>query len=99
MPSLLDAERQSWAQAFQQRYGREATIIAAQHYDALLVLAEAMKRAGATRGQVKTGLEQLRGFHGVMADYTFDAKRNGVHRFYLVRIRGGKPVLEALLEE
>jgi branched-chain amino acid transport system substrate-binding protein len=99
MPALLDAERQSWAQAFQQRYGAEASIIAAQHYDAVLVLVEAMKRTGTTRAQVKTGLEQLRGFHGVMADYTFDADRNGVHRFYLVRIRGGKPALETVLEE
>jgi len=98
MPVLLDRERQSWAQAFQQRYGGEASIIAAQHYDAVLVLAEAMKRAGTTRVQVKTGLEQLRGFRGAMADYTFDTKHNGVRRFYLVRIRGGNPLLEAVLD-
>jgi branched-chain amino acid transport system substrate-binding protein len=99
MPALLDAERQAWAHAFSQRYGVDPSIIAAQHYDAVLLLSEAMKRGGTTRAQVKTGLEQLRGFHGVMADYTFDAKRNGVHRFYLVRIRGGKPLLEAVLDE
>ena len=59
---------------------------------------EAMKRAGTTRVQVKTGLEQLRGFRGAMADYTFDTKHNGVRRFYLVRIRGGNPLLEAVLD-
>jgi branched-chain amino acid transport system substrate-binding protein len=99
MPALLDAERQAWAQAYQQRYGSEPSIIAAQHHDAVLILAEAMKRAGITRSQIKTGLEHLKGFRGVMADYTFDERRNGVHRFYVVRIRGGKPSLEAVLDE
>jgi branched-chain amino acid transport system substrate-binding protein len=98
-PSLLDAQRQSWAQAFQQRFGVEPNVIAAQHYDAIVLLAEAMRRSGTTRAQVKAGLEQLRGFRGVMADYTFNAGRSGVHRFHVVRIRDGKPVLETVLDE
>jgi hypothetical protein len=35
----------------------------------------------------------------MMADYTFNAGRNGVHRFHVVRIRDGKPVLETELDE
>ena len=42
---------------------------------------------------------QLRGFPGAMADYTFNTGRNGVHRFQAVRIRDGKPILEAVLDE
>jgi len=34
-----------------------------------------------------------------MADYTFDAGREGVHRFYVVRIRGGTPSLDTVLDE
>ena len=98
MPAL-DAERQSWAQAFRHRHGAEPSVIAAQHYDAVVLLAEAMKRTGPTRPQVKAGLQQLRGFRGVMADYTFDAGPEGVHRFYVVRIRGGTPSLETVLDE
>src|SRR5262249_47042526 len=99
MPTLLDAPRQAWAHAFSQRYGAEPSIIAAQHYDAVILLAEAMGRAGTTRAQVKAGLEQLRGFRGVMADYTFDTKREGVHRLYVVRIRAGTPALDTVLDE
>jgi branched-chain amino acid transport system substrate-binding protein len=98
-PALLDADRQSWAQAFQRRVGAEPNVIAAQHYDAIVLLAEAMRRSGTTRAQVKAGLEQLRGFRGVMADYTFGVGRNGVHRFQVVRIRDGKPALETVLDE
>ena len=64
VPALLDAERQSWARAFQQQYGMEASIIAAHHCDAVLVPAEAMKRVGPTRSQVTVGLEQLQGSRG-----------------------------------
>jgi hypothetical protein len=44
-------------------------------------------------------LEQVKAFRGVMADYTFDAKRNGVHRFYVAKITEGKPTLVTILEE
>jgi branched-chain amino acid transport system substrate-binding protein len=99
LPALLDGERRRWAQAFQQRFGIEPNVIAAQHYDAILLLAEAMRRSGTTRAQVKAGLDQLRGFPGAMADYTFNTGRNGVHRFQVVRIRDGNPILEAVLDE
>lgn len=99
MPALQDAERQAWAAGYQQRVGAEATIIAAQYFDAVLLLGEAAKTGGPTRDGIKAGLEQVKGFRGVMADYTFDEKRNGVHRFYVTKINGGKPRLETVLEE
>ncbi len=98
-PELQDGERQAWARAYENRYGVEANIIAAQYYDAILLLAEAVTRGGHSRAGVKAGLEHLQAFRGAMADYTFDAERNGVHRFYIVKITGGKAVRTAVLEE
>jgi branched-chain amino acid transport system substrate-binding protein len=98
-PELQDDQRQAWARAYEQRFGGEANIIAAQYHDAILLLAEAATRGGPTRAGVRAGLERLQAFPGAMADYTFDAGRNGVHRFYVVRITGGKPGLKAVLEE
>jgi hypothetical protein len=46
-------------------------------------------RTGTPRPQIKTGLEHHRGFPDGMADCGFDARRNGVHRFYLVQVCGG----------
>ncbi len=99
IPELQGPERQAWARSYRERYGTEANVIAAQYYDALLLLAEAARRGGPSREGMKVGLQQLKGFRGVMADYTFDDNRNGVHRFYVVRITGGKPVLAEVLEE
>ena len=99
MPAVMDASRQAWARTYEQRYGMEPSIIAAQYYDALLLVAEAIKRTAADRVRIKTGLELLERFSGVMADYTFDTKHNGVHRFLVARITGGQPMLEAILAE
>lgn len=99
IPALQEPEQQAWAKAYQEYYGVEANVIAAQYFDAVLLLAEAIKKGGSSREGVKTGLEQIEDFQGVMADYTFDEKRNGVHRFYVVEIKGGKPTLATLLEE
>jgi ABC-type branched-subunit amino acid transport system substrate-binding protein len=95
----MDARRQAWARNYQQRHGEEPSIIAAQHYDAVLLIAEAVRRTAADRVRVKAALDQLDRFSGVMADYTFDAAHNGVHRFLVARISQGKPVLEAVLGE
>ena len=99
IPALQEPERQAWTVDYQKRYGIEPNVIAAQYFDAVLLLAEAAKKGGAGREGIKTGLKQLKGFQGVMADYTFDEKNNGVHRFYVARIEGGKPTLVTMLEE
>ena len=65
----------------------------------MLLLAEAAKRGGVSREGVRLGLEELKGFRGVMADYTFDAKRNGVHRLYVAEITAGSATLVTILEE
>ena len=99
IPALQDPDRQAWVRTYQERYGVEANVIAAQYHDALLLLAEAVKRGGPSREGVRAGLEQLKGFRGAMADYTFGDTRNGVHRFYVVKITRGMPALAAVLEE
>ena len=98
-PALESAATQTWAAAYKKRFGVDANVIAAQYCDSLLLLAEAVKTGGQTRGGVKSGLERLSNFPGVLADYTFDAARNGVHRFYVAKIAGGKLTLVKVLNE
>jgi branched-chain amino acid transport system substrate-binding protein len=97
-PALMSKETQNWVAAYNKRFGSDANVIAAQYYDSLLLIAEAAK-TGTTRAGVKSGLEHLKGYKGVMADYTFDAGRNGVHRFYVAKIGGGKLTLVKTLTE
>jgi branched-chain amino acid transport system substrate-binding protein len=99
LPALQDQDRRAWARSYQARYGTDANVIAAQYHDALLLVAEAARRAGPGRAEIRSGLTRLRDFRGAMADYTFDEKRNGVHRFDVARITNGMPALVASLRE
>jgi len=99
IPELQDTGRRAWAQVYEARYGAPANVIAVQYYDAVLLLAEAIRRGGASREGIRVGLDRLRGFRGMLADYTFDEQRNGVHRFYVVKQKDGRPALVTLLHE
>lgn len=98
-PALMSPATQAWVAAYKKKFGTDANVIAAQYYDSLLLIAVAMKTGGATRAGVKSGLEHLKAYKGVMADYTFDAGRNGVHRFFVAKVAGGKLTLVKALTE
>ena len=98
-PSLQSPATQAWNAAYRTQYGTDANVIAAQYYDSLLLIAEALKTGGPTRAGVKSGLEHMKAFQGAMADYTFDAARNGVHRIYVAKVAGGKLSLVKTLDE
>ncbi len=98
-PDLQGSATQAWNAAYRNHYGGDANIIAAQYYDALMLLEEAVKTSGRSRAEVKAGLERLKGFPGVVADYTFDSGRNGIHRLYVAKVAGGKLSIVKTLEE
>lgn len=98
-PDLQSEASQTWNAAYKARFGSDANVIAAQYYDSLLLVAAAAKTAGPSRSGVKSGLEHLKTFPGVIADYTFDAERNGVHRFYVTKVSAGKLTLVRTLDE
>ena len=88
-PDLQGAATKTWNAAYSRQFGGDANVIAAQYYDALMLVAQALKTGGVSWAGVKSGLEHLKGFPGVVADYTFDADRNGVHRFYVAKVSAG----------
>jgi branched-chain amino acid transport system substrate-binding protein len=97
LPGISGANWRGWANAYRQRYQTEPNNIAAAYYDALFLLAEALKHGGAGREGIRTGLDQIMAFPGVLGEYTFDQAHEGLHQLYVVQIRGGKPtVLETL---
>ena len=98
-PDLQSQDTRTWASQYKERFKSDANVIAAQYYDALLLLAAAAQQGGPARAGIKTGLERLKAFQGVMADYTFDASHNGAHRFFVAKVSGGKLTLAATLNE
>ncbi len=61
-------------------------------YDAGMVLAEAIARAGSTdRVRIRDALAQTKDFQGVTGNISFDAQRNPVKSAVIIEIKDGKP--------
>jgi branched-chain amino acid transport system substrate-binding protein len=98
LPGISGPNWQAWATGYRERYHTEPNNIAAAYYDALSLLAEAMKRGGSSREAIREALERIRAFPGVLGEYTFDQSHDGLHQLYVVQIRAGRPVLMETLK-
>ncbi len=65
----------AFVSAFKSRFGKDPDVWSAHGYDALLLIAEAMRRSGTDADSIKEGLYSIRDFPGVSGLTSFD--RNG----------------------
>jgi branched-chain amino acid transport system substrate-binding protein len=76
-PDAPDAEVRQFDQAFERRYGSKPDVGAALGYDAVRVLAQAMREAQTTDPEkVAAAMHRLTGFQGVTGAFSFDDAGN-----------------------
>jgi branched-chain amino acid transport system substrate-binding protein len=87
-----DPEVQRFNAAFRKRYNADPDVGAALGYDAVRVLAQAMREAQSTEpDKVAAAMHALRGFQGVTGAFTFDARGNLVGMpIRKIVVRGGQ---------
>jgi branched-chain amino acid transport system substrate-binding protein len=77
--------------AYNKRYGADPDSIAALSYDAVRLLADAIRRAGSTEGKrVRDALADTRDFEGVTGRITMDADRNPIKPAVILKVEGGR---------
>ncbi len=84
--------------AYKKRYGNAPDQTAARAYDAMKVLADALKRAGTSDGaKLRDALAQTSKFSGVTGTITINAERNASKPTVIFKLQGGKiyPVYRA----
>jgi branched-chain amino acid transport system substrate-binding protein len=75
--------------AYKKVYSKEPSGLAALGYDAMMILADAIKRANSTdREAVTKALAETKGFPGVTGDITIDADRNAAKPAVVLQIKG-----------
>jgi branched-chain amino acid transport system substrate-binding protein len=87
-----------FVEAFRKKFkGAEPGLFDAQGYDAVMLLADAMKRAGSADPKLfKAELARTRGFEGVSGTITIRANREPIKSpLALLEVKGGKFVLKA----
>jgi branched-chain amino acid transport system substrate-binding protein len=77
--------------AYRKRYRADPDSIAALSYDAVRLLADAIRRAGSTEGKrVRDALAGTRDFEGVTGRITMDADRNPIKPAVILQVSGGR---------
>jgi len=82
----------AYDQAYKAAYGVEASTFGGYAYDAFELISNAIKKVGATPDQIRTGIEQAKGMHGVSGVFTMSpTDHNGLDlsAFEMVRITKG----------
>jgi len=81
----------SFVQHFQEKFHSTPDSMAALGYDSALILADAMKRAGATDGaKVRDAIAATKDFHGASGTITIDENRNASKPAVIVTIKNGQ---------
>lgn len=86
---------------FVETYGSRTNLLAptALSYDAIYVLAEAIRRAGTDdHRKIRQTLSTMQGFQGVTGNISFDSQGNAAKGGYLLEIRDGRPHLLKSIE-
>ena len=87
-----DATR-AFTKKYRERYGINPDTYASWSYDAMHILANAIRSANSTAAEgVRTAVLALKGYTGVEGNYTFDQFGDGLHGYRIVRNEGGRIV-------
>ncbi len=82
---------QNFVQAYKKRFGSTPDSNASLGYDSVLVLVDAIKRAGSTdRTKIRDALAATKNFAAVTGNITIDAQRNASKNAVIIQVRNGK---------
>ncbi len=82
---------QNFVQAYKKRFGTTPDSNASLGYDSVLVLVDAIKRAGSTdRAKIREALAATKNFAAVTGNITIDAQRNASKNAVIIQVRNGK---------
>lgn len=86
-----DPKVKTFVQKYEKTYGKKPDQFAAQAYDALHIMGEALKKAGqADRNKLRDALAGIRNFNGVLGKFSFDAERDVVMEPNVLIVKDGR---------
>jgi branched-chain amino acid transport system substrate-binding protein len=89
---------QDFVKAYEAANGKKPSGLAALGYDAMMILADAIKRAGTTdRAKVRDAIASTKDFPGVTGDITIDANRNANKPAVVLEIKGDEFVYKTTI--
>ncbi|MGE5508849.1 MAG: ABC transporter substrate-binding protein [Chitinophagales bacterium] len=90
IPGNPDPKVQEFVKKYKKLYGEEPEDHASPYYDAVYIVANAIKAVGTDRAKIADYIAHLKGFKGVNGDHTADKWGNLVHTAVLAKYHNGK---------
>lgn len=91
VPTSTNREIMAFTYRYHSKYSADPDTWAAQSYDSMYLLADAIRRGGATRQALRDALAQTRDFQGVTGTITFNDKGDAEYRgISIVMVANGK---------
>lgn len=85
------AEVKAFIAAYHKKFGNDPNALAALGYDALKIMAAAIKRAGSTDGpKLRDAIASTKNYPGVTGTITINAERNAIKPGVILQIKGKK---------
>lgn len=90
-PDMPSASSKTFVEKYSKRFSREPTSLAAQGYDAALLLADAIGRAKTDSPEsIRDAIAETKDFQGATGKITINAERNSDKPIVIVQIKGKK---------
>ena len=90
-PDAKDQRVQDFVKKYKEASGVAPASLVAQGYDAMMILADAIKRAGSTdRTKIKEALAQTKDYPAITGTITLDENRNATKSAVVLQIKGDK---------
>jgi branched-chain amino acid transport system substrate-binding protein len=87
-----DAQVKQFVADYKAKVGSEPDQFAAQAYDGLMLIAQALKKGGDDRTKVRDALAAIKDYVGITGKFAFDDQRNPVMDPFILEVKGGKYV-------
>jgi len=98
-PDQASPQAQKFVADFKAKYGQEPTGLGALGYDGIMVIADAIKRAGKVEpSAIRDALAVTKNYEAVTGNITMDRDRNPEKSVVVLKIDGGKAKYEALVK-
>jgi branched-chain amino acid transport system substrate-binding protein len=80
-----------YAEDYRKEYKEELNTFAAFDYDALMILANAIRKGGEDRAKIREAILATKDYVGVLGKYSFTPNGDSLHTASVVQIESGKP--------
>lgn len=99
-PDNPDSRIQQWKEKYRKVYGQDPELYASAYYDAMNILAEAIKKAEKIDGpSIQKALTTVKDLPGVVTDYTWSENGDMVHSGLITVVKDGKVTVDTRVTE